>query len=431
MREKYGYPIIITVLSFITRFSFLNFPNQVVFDETHYGKFVSNYLNHFYFFDLHPPFLKLLATLSAYWGHFNPNFDFASIGETFTEPNFIYLRIVPAIAGFLLPLVIYFLAKQIGISTIGAFFTGIAVVFENSILVQSKFLLIDGVLLFFGFSAILFYLLYRNKKSLKWLILSAFFLGATISIKWTGISFLATCILIEILSFIHNKKQFQLKTLAILIFIPVLFYITSFAIHFHILTKSGTGDAFMSQNFLQKGFTEKFIELNAIMLIESQNLTTSHPYTSKWYTWPLMKRPIFYWQNTDQRIYSNGNPFIYWFGALAILILLMHIIFRTRFFIQKRKAVIFIIFSYSINFFPYAILTRITFIYYYLASLVFSILAISLIIDSIKNKKVKNSYYIILLIIFIITFLYFSPLTYGFPMSPESQNNHLWFSTWR
>ncbi|MEK9184968.1 MAG: phospholipid carrier-dependent glycosyltransferase [Patescibacteria group bacterium] len=437
MRDKYIYPVILAILSFFTHFSFLNFPNQVVFDETHYGKFVSNYLNHSYFFDIHPPFSKLLATLSAYWGHFSSNFDFTSIGETFTDPNFIYLRIIPAIAGFLLPLVIYFLAKQLNISTIGSFFTGAVVIFENSLLVQSKFLLIDGILLFFGFSTILFYLLYRNKKNIRWLVLSAFFLGATISTKWTGISFLAICLLIETISLIREKKLARLKNFAILLFIPILFYIGTFAIHFSILTKSGEGNAFMSQNFKQKGFAEKFIELNVVMLNESQNLTTSHPYTSKWYTWPLMTRPIFYWEDPsmrageNQRIYSIGNPLVYWLGLLAILTLFIHTIFRTKFFIRKRHAIMFILFGYCINFFPYMFLTRITFIYYYLASLVFTILAMSSIIDSIENKKIKNSCYIIFLSIFIITFLYFSPLTYGFSLSAQSQINHIWFSTWR
>ena len=431
MREKYIYPAILAILSFFTHFSFLNFPNQVVFDETHYGKFVSDYLNRSYFFDIHPPLSKLLATLSAYLGHFTSNFDFASIGETFTDPNFIYLRIIPAIAGFLLPLVIYFLAKQIGISTIGSFFAGTVAVFENSLLVQSKFLLIDGILLFFGFSSILFYLLYRNKKNIWWLVLSAFFLGTTISTKWTGASFLAICLLIETISLIHEKKLARLKNFAILLFIPILFYIGTFAVHFSILTKSGEGDAFMSQNFQQKRFVEKFIELNVVMLNESRNLTTSHPYTSKWYTWPLMTRPIFYWENGNQRIYSIGNPFIYWFGLLAILILFIHTVFRTKFFIKKRHAVMFILFGYCINFFPYMLLTRITFLYYYLASLVFAIMAIALLIDLIENKKIKNCCYIILLFIFITTFLYFSPLTYGFSLSTQSQINHTWFSSWR
>lgn len=431
MKEKYIYPIVITVLSFVTRFFFLGYPNQVVFDETHYGLFASQYLTHTHFFDLHPPLLKLLAALSAYIGGFNPNFDFARIGEVFVDPNFIFLRIVPAIAGFLLPVVIYYLAREIGISRLCAFFAGLIVVFENSLLVQSKFLLIDGALIFFGFASILFYFLFKNHKNKYYLLVSALLLGATISTKWTGLAFLAIILLIELASWIHERKTRHFNNLLVLTLIPILFYMGTFAIHFNLLTKLGPGDAFMSQNFQQKSFLGKFFELNETMFIQNATLTTTHPYSSRWYSWPIMKRPIFYWENGNEKIYSTGNPFIYWLSLLAVLVLFMHTLFRTRFFQSKRHVILFILFGYCINFLPYVILRRISFTYYYLAALIFAILALSIIIDSLKSRRIKIISVITLLILFTLTFLYFAPLTYGFPLSPNSFQNHLWFKTWQ
>ena len=48
-------------------------PRRVVFDEVHFGGFVTNYLgDHSYFFDIHPPHAKLLiagvAALGGYRG---------------------------------------------------------------------------------------------------------------------------------------------------------------------------------------------------------------------------------------------------------------------------------------------------------------------------------------------------------------------------
>ena len=431
MKEKYVYPAILAVLSFFTRFTFLSSPDQVVFDETHYGKFVSGYLTHTHFFDLHPPLSKLLAALAAYWGSFDPHFDFGRIGEAFTDPHFVYLRIVPAVCGFLLPLVVYSLAREIGISKIAAFFAGIVVVFENSLLVQSKFLLIDGQLIFFGFAGLLFYLRFRNRKSFRQLLASSLFLGAAISTKWTGASFLATALLIEACSLVHEKKIARLKNFAVLLLVPFLFYVGTFAVHFRLLSGPGTGDAFMSPGFLKKGFTEKFIELNEVMFTQNRNLAATHPYESRWYTWPLMIRPIFYWQGGEQKIYSIGNPFVYWLAFAAILALLAQTIARTRLWKTRRHAALFILFGYCINFLPFMLLSRITFLYYYLAALVFAILAMALLVDSIRHVKIKIGAIVILLILCISGFLYFSPFTYGFPLSPASQQSHFWLATWQ
>lgn len=53
----------ITFIAFCTRFYSLFWPNAVVFDEFHFGKFVNNYNTGFYFFDIHPP----LGKLTMYW----------------------------------------------------------------------------------------------------------------------------------------------------------------------------------------------------------------------------------------------------------------------------------------------------------------------------------------------------------------------------
>ena len=56
---------IFTVLGIISRFAYLNWPAEVIFDEVHFGKFVSGYIRGIYFFDIHPPLAKLLLALFA------------------------------------------------------------------------------------------------------------------------------------------------------------------------------------------------------------------------------------------------------------------------------------------------------------------------------------------------------------------------------
>ena len=68
-------------LGLLTRFSGLNWPRQVVFDEVHFGKFVSGYITGRYFFDIHPPLGKLLIALAAWAGGYDGKQPFEHIGE--------------------------------------------------------------------------------------------------------------------------------------------------------------------------------------------------------------------------------------------------------------------------------------------------------------------------------------------------------------
>ena len=176
------------VLSAITHFAFFGHPNQTVFDEVHFGKFISGYFTGQYFFDIHPPLGKLLLSGVGYITGFQPGFSFANIGETFPNQQSLWLRLLPVLAGTLLPLIIFLLALELGFSSRASFLAGFFIVFENALNAQSRFILLDSFLLLFGFSALLFYFKYRRvdqgstlglqkDRTLKWLLLTGSMAG--------------------------------------------------------------------------------------------------------------------------------------------------------------------------------------------------------------------------------------------------------------
>jgi hypothetical protein len=55
--------ILLAFVAVAVRFYRLSSPDGVVFDEFHFGRFVNNYVDGEYFFDIHPPLGKL--TLAA------------------------------------------------------------------------------------------------------------------------------------------------------------------------------------------------------------------------------------------------------------------------------------------------------------------------------------------------------------------------------
>lgn len=457
MNSSKIFIFIIILASLLTHFLFFGHPNETVFDEVHFGKFISGYFTHEYFFDIHPPLGKLLISGMGYLAGFKPGFSFAEIGQKFPDNIYLWLRLLPTLAGVLLPLVIFFLVLRLGLSRLAAFTAAVLVVFENAILVQSRFILLDSFLLLFGFSALLAYFKYAQENKILYLFLSGALAALSFSVKWTGATFLVLIIILETMRLIKEKGGlFLLKNLTALLILPFAIYFSVFAIHLGLLTKSGPGDAFMSLGFQKTlagstvnaegykplGLMAKFVELNLKMYGANTNLTAGHPYSSKWYTWPFMARPIYYWYGStsspqagtdtitsqNSRIYFIGNPIIWWASTAAIIYSLLALardIVKRR---PKNKTLALLGGAYLFNLLPFIGITRAMFLYHYMIGLIFAIVALTYLID---REQSKNKVFVVLFVASFLAFLFFSPLTYGLPMTNSAYHLRVWFPSWQ
>lgn len=455
--RKYLPIIIILTVSLVTHFIFFGHPNETVFDEVHFGKFISGYFTHEYFFDIHPPLGKLLISGMGYLTGFQPGFSFANIGDEFPDSAYLWLRLLPTIAGTLLPIVIYFLALQLGFSRLAAFVLGIFLAVENSFIVQSRLILLDAFLLLFGFAALLCYFLWRHQKSKGYLLSAGIFAGLAMSVKWTGASFFGIIVVLFLFDAFYKKSDLIKRRLAsgvvFLVILPLAVYVSTFVIHLQLLTKSGPGDAFMTQGFRKTlsgsaehdsqdirplNLVQKVAELNMEMYRSNATLTATHSYASKWYTWPFMQRPIYYWYNSenpttegftqDSRIYFLGNPVIWLLSTLAILYLILDQVGGLITRKPLKFLPLFILGGYVVNMLPFVGISRAMFLYHYMVAYVFAILALVYFLDSLKSKKIV---FVSLIAVSAILFVYFSPLTYGLPLTASSYNNMVWFPSWR
>lgn len=81
---SWGVATLLTILAFIVRFYKIGHPDQVVFDEVHFGAFAGQYIRREYYFDVHPPLAKMLNGLAAWVVGFKGDFGFEQIGDGYS-----------------------------------------------------------------------------------------------------------------------------------------------------------------------------------------------------------------------------------------------------------------------------------------------------------------------------------------------------------
>lgn len=465
------YIIALLASGLFIHFIFFGQPNEVVFDEVHYGKHVNDYLKGTFHFDGHPPLARMTIAGFSKLSGYEPEFKFSQIGEKYPNNQYLILRFLPTLAGAILPLIVFLVMIELGISPLASFAGGLLVALDNGLLTQSRLLLMDAFLLLYGFTSLLFYLRYRNHKKIRMLLLAGIFAGCAFSVKWVGLSFVGIPIILEGLGIISEMKKKGLgllktsrvwSTFTALVVAPFIIYFSAITAYSSILHKSGTGDAFMGpgyQKTLQENRYEsdpnikapnlfnKFLELNKEMYKVNQGLTAGHPYSSKWYAWPFMARPIYYWHEGPQgvpvkesRIYFLGNPVIWWVSTAAIIYLLISlarsvfglVISKIRTYDIARHKIGFLPAllggAYLLNLLPFIGITRAMFLYHYMIGLVFTIIALVYLIDRVKRKKIVFS---VLLILSLAAFIFFAPLSYGLPLTDAAYNLRVWLPTWQ
>ncbi len=425
----------------------LGVPREVIFDEVHFGKFVTAYCcTHERFFDIHPPHGKLLIAGTARILGYKGGFDFDHIGEPYGAVSPLPLRFFSALMGILLPLIFYAFLRQLRVSQLFSFLGGLAIVFDNAILVQTRIIALDGLLLAATFGALAAYLLADRFSGWKtWLmfISSGALAGIAAGTKFTGLAALA---LLGVLVFVRVCSTFFPRILhlrgvtegyssevgrgflrGLVIFLAAfIIYIAGWWLHFACLTQPGPGDAWgvPSGNFWQDT-----VKLHKTMLSANYNLTATHPDESPWWSWPVMLTSIFYWSGTSgEVIYFLGNPVVWW----GTTVLFLWAFFLARREVWRRGWIPLA--GFLVAMLPLIRVPRALFLYHYLTPLLFS-LAFGLVwLDQVtrnKKKEIRKKIVVAGAVLLVGGFVLFSPLTYGFQVSSAWLQALYWLPGWR
>ena len=270
----------LTFLAVIVRLAMIGNPGVVVFDEVHFGGFAAKYIRGEFFFDLHPPLARLLVTLSGWLSGFKGDFNFHDIGVEYSRHQVPYvgMRVFSGVFGVATIPFAFVTMLALGASKLAAVSVALMVLFENSLITQSRLILLDSYLIFFTAASLMFWSVFsrldKEKTSqfgVHWwssLALTGFNLGCAASCKWVGL-FTVASVGVQVIAGLWRMwcntlipiksiaKAFSARALC-LILLPAVVYVSTFWVHFKLLSNhSPTVNSFTLQ--FQQNFAESKI----------------------------------------------------------------------------------------------------------------------------------------------------------------------------
>lgn len=452
------------------RFWHLDQFNQLIFDEVYFPKFAYDYLNQAPFFHSHPPLGKLTQAAGIWIYNHLPWVNDPPIGSVaLQELNAHSWRWVNASFGSLLILLVGFTVYTFTKNRLFAFLAALFITIDGSLLVASRYGLSNVQILFFGFLSMLCLAKAFTTKHhhRRWLLLCGISLGCTVSIKWNGLgySLIAWCLFIggtlclyadrllskvEMSHFGKKERRFNNPYASLFSRIKVYEYVAFLMLlPAAIYSATWVPDLALNSRHAKYGFVGMHKQMTSYH--GKRVGADAHPYCSKWYSWPLLIRPINYHfeKNTItttegkvEKVYRDvhllGNPALYWLGVAALLWVfaqwLYSVLVWLRLGVVRDNLLIhsFITLGFMANFLPWMLVSRCTFFYHYQSASVFKFLALAWITTELikkSNRYAKLSGFLIITIALVV-FLYLLPIHLGLPMDKSGFYNRMWFRSW-
>lgn len=396
----------------------ISYLNSTYFDEIYFARSAYEYANDIQVIEwVHPPLGKLLQMIPI----------------LFLGMNTFAYRLMGNIAGILMIPVIYSFAKTIFKNRKYAFLAAMLMTFDTFHFAQTRMGTADSFLVLFMMLSAMFmykYLLLDKydsiKPKLKYLGLSGLFFGLATCVKWTGLYLglgLAIVFFGKMLKDIRKDKKISkqyikiiLSCLIFFVAIPVIIYVLNYFLFPNVYPDKV--DSF-----------SKIIDQIKGMFSYHSGLTDDHPFSSPWYTWPLMLKPVWFYVSypglgIKSTIVGIGNPAIWWVGIIGALYTLIASIKK-----RKLETVFLLIIMLSL-WLPYAFIGRVMFLYHYFPVIPFLMLAIVALLKWITEKFKTIWVSVIYISIVVILFGWFYPVVSGTVM-PETYIDSLkWLATW-
>ncbi|QWR76976.1 phospholipid carrier-dependent glycosyltransferase [Candidatus Magnetomonas plexicatena] len=395
--------------------------NSTYFDEIYHARTAYEHLHGINYYETtHPPLGKLFIALGIWAFGMNP----------------FGWRIVGALFGIATIFVIYAFGLRLFKSSRYAFISTFLMTFDFMHFTLSRIATIDVYAVFF--IALMYYFMYiyisessgSGKNLLIPLALSGLSFAFGISVKWICVYAGVGLAVLFFYSLFLRYKDFGIKNgmifktigfaMVFFVIIPLIIYSLSY------LPVKSEGRTWPATAILNQ----------KDMYDYHTNLKAAHPYSSQWYSWPLMMRPLWAYSGGDylpkdevKTITIMGNPAVWWLSIPAFSLMLL-MVYRQR---RISIGVIVVTVGFLAQYLPWILVPRLTFIYHFYASvpfLIFSITYVIMWLEEQSPKRYKLLTYSYLIIVFVL-FVMFYPVLTGVTVSRAYVDTWLrWFNSW-
>ena len=192
---------------------------------------------------------------------------------------------------------------------------------------------------------------------------------------------------------------------------------------------------------------ERIWNAQVTMFDYHKNLVAEHYFASPWYEWPVIAKPMWYY-NADFKaagmassILAFGNPAVWWTGLAGILFVLGYSVYRNALPALRvlpgrddafDRALPVIAVAFLSGYLPWVLVSRLTFIYHYFASVPWIILAAAQGLRYMERAHARMSHMLaaLLALAALALFIAFFPLASGFEAPRAWCDAVNWFGNW-
>jgi dolichyl-phosphate-mannose-protein mannosyltransferase len=303
MSRNLRIALVFAVVAAVFRLPFLAFPTEEYFDEVYHATSAGQYLAGEAPVEwVHPPTAKLLiATGVAVFGY---------------KPW--AWRLPSALAGIALAPVFFLFARRALRTERAAILATVLLLADGVYLVQSRIAMTNIFAVLFQVAAAWFLLRAALAERLKALdmVLLGLALGLALSTRWTSLwaaGFFGLVLLVVRGRRLFRPRELLLVALAFVV-LPTALYVLSYAPLMQQWQSRGeVNDA--------RGALKRLVLEQRNVWSYHANLNATHPYFSKWWTWPWLYRPTWYFFENKgdvvRGIIAVGNPALWWLSVPA------------------------------------------------------------------------------------------------------------------
>ena len=418
-----------------------SFMNSTYFDEVYHPRAAYEYIHGLQVFEnTHPPMGKNFIAMAV---------------RVFGMTPFGW-RFAGTLAGVLMVPLLYAFARLLFKSNNWGLFAALIFTFDFMHFAQTRIATIDSYVTLFIIA--MYFFMYRFihgverdtlKQKLIILGLCGISVGLAAASKWQGVYAILglPVVFFPALYRLYLKDRKQAETIfyscfGFFIAIPLVIYILSY------IPFASTMDT---------GLLRSTWDNQVSMYNYHSGLVEVHSFSSVWWEWPLILRPIWLYagnivDGARGSIASFGNPAVWWLGVVATLYIIFYFFtqltprefvafLKQPAFLRNRRVIVtrgfdrdiaFLLVAFAAQYLPWMLITRLTWIYHFFPSVPFVVLIVTWLLKHVVERRPQLKGWVVGYACLVVAlFALFYPVLSGLSVSMDFVRTYLqWLPRW-